>query len=234
MNEVRRTYDEWHRTLDAEHEDVALAPWHAAAIAHLGDIAGKSILEIGCGRGSFARWVSGRGAQTLTLADFSFAAVGIARRDLAPRTPEASFLTTDIERLPFACDTFDIVCSFETLEHVPRPAVGLAELVRVTRPRGRLIVTTPNYIGLLGAYRLFRHLTGRTYAEMGQPINQPLTLIGRVRRLRALGCRVDIADGFGHYLYVPGRSPRRMPFLDGARWLTRWFGAHSLTVATKQ
>jgi hypothetical protein len=45
---------------------------------------------------------------------------------------------------------------------------------------------------------------------------------------------VDIADGFGHYLYAPGRNPRRMRFLDGARWLTRWFGAHSLTVATKR
>jgi len=234
MNETRRAYDDWHRTLDAEHEDVALAPWHAAAVPHLGDLAGRSVLEIGCGRGSFARWVSGRGARALTFADFSFAAVGIARRDIASRAPEAAFLSTDIERLPFASDTFDIVCSFETLEHVPRPAAGLAELVRVTRPRGRLIVTTPNYIGLLGAYRLFRHLTGRPYAEMGQPINQPLTLIGRVRRLRALGCQVDIADGFGHYLYAPGRNPRRMRFLDGARWLTRWFGAHSLTVATKR
>jgi len=77
-------------------------------------------------------------------------------------------------------------------------------------------------------------MTGRPYAEMGQPINQPLTLVGRVRRLRTLGCRVEVADGFGHYLYLPGRTPRRMHVLDGARWLTRWFGAHSLTVAVKR
>lgn len=234
VSDARRAYDDWHRKLDAETEDVTLAPWHAAAVAHLGKLAGCSLLEIGCGRGSFARWASKQGTREATFADFSAAAVSIARRDLARDAPQARFLAADITCLPFRDETFDVVCSFETLEHVPSPDTGLAELVRVAKSGGRIIVTTPNYIGLLGAYRVFRRLTGRPYAEMGQPINQPLTLIGRVRRLKALGCHIEVADGFGHYLYLPGRTPRRMHFLDRARWMTRWFGAHSLTVAVKR
>jgi 2-polyprenyl-3-methyl-5-hydroxy-6-metoxy-1,4-benzoquinol methylase len=229
----RRAYDKWHESLDAEGSDADVAPWHLAGIPHLPDLVGRSVLEIGCGRGSFARWLTGKGARTITLADFSSTAVGIARANVARSATEAAFLVADVQRLPFDDATFDLVCSFETLEHVPAPTVGLGELVRVIRPGGRLIVTTPNYLGLLGAYRLYRAVTGRPYTEMGQPINQPLTLIGRVRRLRALGCRLDVIDGFGHYLYIPGRPPKRMRWLDGMRPITRWFGAHSLTVATK-
>ena len=233
MSDARRAYDAWHESLDAGGSDAEIAPWHLAGIAHIPDLAGRSVLEIGCGRGSFARWLTGRGARSLTFADFSPAAVGIARQNVAPTATEATFLVADVQQLPFDSGTFDLVCSFETLEHVPNPPVGLAELVRVTKPGGHLIITTPNYIGLLGAYRMYRALTGRPYTEMGQPINQPLTLIGRVRRLRALGCRLDVIDGFGHYLYFPGRQPKRMRWLDGMRHITRWFGAHSLTVATK-
>lgn len=234
MSDARRAYDRWHESLDTEASDADVAPWHLAGIPHIPDLAGRSVLEIGCGRGSFARWLAGKGARTLTFADFSPAAVGIARQNVAPAATEAAFLVADVQQLPFHDGTFDLVCSFETLEHVPAPTVGLAELVRVTKPGGRLIVTTPNYLGLLGAYRLYRMATGRPYAEMGQPINQPLTLIGRVRRLRALGCRLEVIDGFGHYLYLPGRQPKRMRLLDGLRPLSRWFGAHSLTVATKR
>lgn len=233
MIDARRAYDDWHRALDHEGADASLAPWHAAAVPHMGDVRGLSVLEIGCGRGGFARWLSGRGASSLVLADFSPAAVALARRDIALDEPASRFLTADIQRLPFRDGAFDLVCSFETLEHVPRPATGLDELVRVTRHGGRLIITTPNYFGLLGLYRVYRWLARRPFTEMGQPINNPLTLAWRVRRLRALGCRLDVIDGFGHYLYLPGRVPRRIPALDGARWFTRWFGAHSLTVATR-
>jgi len=233
MTDARRVYDAWHRALEVEQPDDALSPWHEAAIPYVGDLTGSVVLEIACGRGAFARWLAGRGARCIAFADYSTAAVAIAKRDVAPLAPEGGFLAGNIERLPFADATFDLICSFETLEHVPSPSAGLAELVRVTKPGGRLIITTPNYIGLLGLYRAFRNLTGRPYAETGQPINQPVTLIGRVRALRALGCQVDVIDGFGHYLYLPGRRPRRMFAFDRVRAITRWFGAHSLTVATR-
>ena len=142
-------------------------------------------------------------------------------------------IVADIENLAFADGTFDVAISLETLEHVPHPERGLAELVRVTRPGGRIVVTTPNYFSLLGLYRCYRNWTGRPYTEVGQPINHPLWLIDRVRALKKLGCKVDVIDGCGHYFYFPGREPARMKSLDKLRFLTRWVAVHSLTVATK-
>lgn len=48
--------------------------------------------------------------------------------------------------LPFEDGEFDAVLNFETLEHFPEPALMLAELARVTKPGGTLVVTTPNVL----------------------------------------------------------------------------------------
>jgi SAM-dependent methyltransferase len=48
------------------------------------------------------------------------------------------------ERLPFAADTFDFVLSNEVIEHVQDDARYAAEMVRVTRPGGRMVIFAPN------------------------------------------------------------------------------------------
>lgn len=227
-------YDRWHENLRTTvGEDDTNAPWHQMAIAHLGDLAGRRVLEIGCGRGGFSRYLAERQAR-VTAADFSDAAVAITR-DLLNGFNECDARVADIQAIPFSDGAFDLVISLETLEHVPDPDKGLRELVRVTRPGGRLIVTTPNYFGGQGLYRFYRErVTGRPFSECGQPINQPLTLHGRVRALKRLGCRVNVVDGVGHYLYLPRAvQPPRLRWLDNPRFLMRWLAAHSLTVATK-
>ena len=230
---ARQAYDAWHARLATEESATDLGPWHEAALPHLGPLAGAAVLEIGCGRGSFSARIAGDGARRLVAADFSFEAVRVARERIGDG-PGRGCLVADVMRLPFADGAFDVTCSFETIEHVTDPGRAVAELVRVTRPGGRLIITSPNYLGFAGLYRIYRRLIGRPFTEMGQPINQPLLLPWRVRLLRRLGCRVDLVDGFGHYLYLPGRRPVRMPLLDRCRPVTRWFGLHSLTVATRR
>jgi SAM-dependent methyltransferase len=51
--------------------------------------------------------------------------------------------TADLERIPFAAASFEFVLCTETLEHVARPAVVLAELRRVLKPGGTLALTVP-------------------------------------------------------------------------------------------
>ncbi|NIU60939.1 MAG: methyltransferase domain-containing protein, partial [Pseudomonas stutzeri] len=48
------------------------------------------------------------------------------------------------ERLPFPDATFDVVFSHEVLEHVADDRACVAEMVRVTRPGGRIVVFVPN------------------------------------------------------------------------------------------
>lgn len=223
-------YDKWHEDVAQREEDHDDGPWHFMAKIHLGDIQGKRILEIGCGRGAFSKYLVAQGAD-LVAADFSPSAVMETKR-LLDGSP-CDIRVADIQQIPFGDNEFDLVISLETLEHVPDCEKGLSELVRVTKPGGRVIVTTPNYFGSLGLYRSYRNFTGRPYTEVGQPINNPVTLKDRVRSLKKLGCRMDAVDGCGHYLYLPGRNPTRLAWMDSPRFLMKWFATHSLTVATK-
>ncbi|MEP6811358.1 MAG: class I SAM-dependent methyltransferase [Actinomycetota bacterium] len=227
--DARDAYDRWHLEHTGESDPTPTAAWHEMAKKQLGDIRGLRVLEIGCGPGAFARYLVEQGAD-VTAADFSPAAVELTDGLIAGR---GRSLVADIQNIPFEDESFDLVVSLETLEHVPDPDRGLAELVRVTRRGGRLIVTTPNYLSLIGLYRVYLRLTGRTFSEAGQPINQPLVLVDRVRKLKRLGCRVDAVDGTVHLLPIPRYHAVQLQFLEHPRRLTKWFALHGLTAATR-
>jgi len=201
------------------------------ARAHLGDLRGLNVLEIGCGLGGFARYLLEQGAD-LVAADFSEKAVEIARRRLA-EVPNCELLAADIQDIPFAAETFDVVISLDTLEHVLDPDKGLAELVRVAKVGGRVIITTPNYLSLVGLWRIYLRLIGRRFNEVGQPVNHPLILLTRIRKLKKLGCRIDAVDGRGHYLGVPLYGTIELRWLERPHAITKWLALDALTVATK-
>jgi ubiquinone/menaquinone biosynthesis C-methylase UbiE len=228
---VLSTYDEWHDSWEADDPDgTPTAPWHELTIKHLPALEGRRVLEIGCGRGVFARHLAERGAE-LVAADFSPAAIRHAARRLEGTSARA--MVVDMQSMPFPDEAFDVVISQETLEHVPDPARALAELVRVTRRRGTLLVTTPNYLSLIGLWRLACKFVGKPYSEVDQPINQPLMLFRRVRALRRLGCQVTVVEGSHQLLQIPGRPTVRVEWLEHPQWLMRWFCYHAITVATR-
>ena len=89
---------------------------------------------------------TGAGALALALAPIVREVVGVDRvpellalaRERAPAN--VTFVEGDAEHLPFDDGSFDLAGTLRTLHHVPRPELVLAELVRVTRPGGRLLV----------------------------------------------------------------------------------------------
>jgi ubiquinone/menaquinone biosynthesis C-methylase UbiE len=230
MRDAAQAYDAWHDVRETGRDETATAPWHLLTIAHLPDIRGQRVLEIGCGRGVFAHYLAEQGADVVA-ADFSPAAVSHARKRLEDF--DATVLVADIQELPFADESFDVVISQETLEHVPNPWRGLSELVRVTRVGGTLIITTPNYLSLMGLWRLACVIVGKPYSETGQPINQPLMLFRRVRALGRLGCRVDAVAGTHQLLVIPGFATVRLPLLERPQQLMKWVCFHGVTVATR-
>ena len=231
--QVAEAYDRWH-TAQGQHEEEISAPWHFLATPHLPDpLVGLRVLEAGCGRGAFSRHLAERGARVMGV-DISPAAAAMTRDALAP-FDGCTAIDASIEALPFPDDSFDLVVSLDTLEHVFEPERAVAELVRVLRPGGRLVVTTSNYLSLVGLWRLAMRLVGRRYTEAGQPVNQPLLAFPRKRQLVELGCRVVAIDGCGHYLRMPRTDYGyvRLRFLDHARPITKWFGTHRLVAADK-
>ena len=231
--DVVDAYDEWHDNLDAAQDPID-TPWHQMAIPRLPALEGRRVLEIGCGRGGFSEYLASRGADVVA-ADFSPAAVRQAQRRLEGHVT-AEAVVADIEAIQFERDSFDVVVSLDTIEHVPHPTRAVAELVRVLRPGGKLVLTTNNYFGLIGIWRALMTIAGFRFTEMGQPINQPLMFFPSARLLRGLGCEVDEIDGAGHYLRVPKYQMGylRLNFLERPHGITKWFGTHRLVVATKK
>lgn len=68
----------------------------------------------------------------------------------------ASYPDIDMQKMPYAKETFDVVVHSDTLEHVPDPMLALSECLRILRPGGVLCFTVPIIVG-----RLTRDCTGR-------------------------------------------------------------------------
>jgi len=64
--------------------------------------------------------------------------------DPQPAYPRVRYIRADGLRLPFRSAVFDVVFAIEVIEHVPDEQQLLNETMRVLRPGGRLILTTPN------------------------------------------------------------------------------------------
>jgi len=67
--------------------------------------------------------------------------------DFKPTHPELDFLG-DIQRMPIENERFDTVLSFEVIEHVPDPRQALAEVYRVLKPGGKLVMSVPHLMYL--------------------------------------------------------------------------------------
>jgi 2-polyprenyl-3-methyl-5-hydroxy-6-metoxy-1,4-benzoquinol methylase len=69
---------------------------------------------------------------------------------------EAEFIRLDLDagKAPLADASADVVCAVETIEHLENPRAFMRELVRLTKPGGLVIVTTPNQLSLLSKLTL--------------------------------------------------------------------------------
>lgn len=234
---ARKAYELWHDQFGVDGD--ANAPWYRLVKNHLEsprDLIGKRVLEIGCGRGDLACWLARQPERPLEIIAADFTATAVQKGQAFAAHHDVSGIIweiTDIQAIAHLDASFDTVISCETIEHVPDPRKALRELARVLKPGGRLFLTTPNYLGTLGLYRLYFRLRGRVYTETGQPINNlmllPLTRLWVART----GLRVTTVDGVGHYLPFPGRPPIEIPIFNNPKFLMRWPGLHSLIVAEK-
>lgn len=104
---------------------------------------GKRVLDISCGEGYGAALIHREGAACVTGADID--AVIIERATRVYGTDGLSFVLADARAtLPFDDGAFDVVISFETIEHISEHSDFIAELVRVLVPDGILVVSTPD------------------------------------------------------------------------------------------
>jgi SAM-dependent methyltransferase len=127
--------------------------WGTPVYEHVLDRAeigvGLRVLDCGCGAGRFARMAADRGASVAGI-DASAEMVAIA----AERVPEGEFRAGDIEGLPWADDSFDVVTGFSAFQFADDKARALREARRVSR--GPVVIVIPTRTPESGIASVFK------------------------------------------------------------------------------
>lgn len=108
-------------------------------------LAGKRVLELGCGSGYGVLAMETVTVNDFFAVDLDLQAVRYAK-NLSAGMAGIHYGVTDGCHLMFSDHVFDLVYSFQVIEHVKDQAGFMAEMIRVTRPGGTILFSTPNRI----------------------------------------------------------------------------------------
>lgn len=145
--ELQKFSDLAHRWWDPESEFKPLHqinPLRLDWIDTNASIAGKKVVDIGCGGGILAESMAARGAQ-VTGVDLSDKALGVARLHLFESGEQVDYRHISAEDLAHECPaSFDVVTCMEMLEHVPVPASTIRACATLVKPGGSVFFSTLN------------------------------------------------------------------------------------------
>lgn len=198
----------------------------------LGDVRGRTVLEVGCGAAMCSRWLVGQGARPVAF-DLSAGMLRHAAEGAAATGIEVPLVQADAEHLPFRDDAFDLAfTAFGAIQFVADSARLMREVARVVRPGGRWVFATthptrwafpddPGPAGLTASMSYFDRTPYVELAADGTPVyaEHHRTLGDRIREITAAGLRlVDLVEPEwppGHTQKWGQWSPLRGAILPG-------------------
>jgi demethylmenaquinone methyltransferase/2-methoxy-6-polyprenyl-1,4-benzoquinol methylase len=208
--------------------------WKRRAVQLARPQPGQRALDVCCGTGDLALGLTRRGAwvtgldfseRMLQVAESRVSRLQLSQPAAAPQSPiPPHFIRADAQRLPFADDSFDIVTVGYGLRNLANWEAGLAELQRVARPGGRLVVLdfgkpeNALWRGLYFGYlKLFVPLLGRLFCGSADAYGYILESLkaypaqqGVAAAMRALGLAnvkvVNLLGGVMSINYAEKRS----------------------------
>jgi len=136
--DVAAMFDDVAKRYDLTNDVLSLGQdrrWRKAVVDAVAARPGERVLDLAAGTGTSSQPFADSGAEVVPC-DFSLGMLRVGKR-ARPRLP---FTAGDGTRLPFADGTFDAVTISFGLRNIVDPDAGLREMLRVTRPGGRLVV----------------------------------------------------------------------------------------------
>jgi 2-polyprenyl-6-hydroxyphenyl methylase/3-demethylubiquinone-9 3-methyltransferase len=107
-----------------------------------GGVAGKRVVDVGCGGGIFAEALARLGADVVGI-DLSQKGIGVARLHQHESGTNVDYRHVSAEALALETpDAFDVVTCLELLEHVPEPGSTVAACARLAKPGGHVVFST--------------------------------------------------------------------------------------------
>jgi SAM-dependent methyltransferase len=200
----------------------------------LGDVAGRRVLEVGCGAAQCARWLAARGADVVAF-DLSMEQL----RQAVALGGGVPLVRADAAALPFADAAFDLACSaYGALPFVADSAAVMREVARVLRPGGRWVFSVthpfrwcfPDDAGRAGLTVSTSYFDRTPYVEQDAAgralyVEHHRTFGDRVREAVAAGLRiVDVVEPEwpdGHETTYAQWGPLRGRLIPGTTiWVT--------------
>lgn len=131
--------------------------------------AALKVLDCGVGTGSYSRAFADASPVRVSIdaIDISSEMVSAASKRFAEKNIDARVQCADIQQLPFADQTFDVVLAAHVLEHLPNAVAALEEIRRVLKPGGWLI-TSITRSSMLGTYVQAKWRTHGVSASTGR------------------------------------------------------------------
>ncbi|GLY78088.1 class I SAM-dependent methyltransferase [Actinoallomurus iriomotensis] len=179
-----------------------LRPLYIASLGALDPGPGTRLLHVGCGNGTALELAARSGAEVAGL-DASVDLLKVARE----RLPDADLRVADAAELPYDRGCFDQVMAFDAIQYTEPPAVAVAELARVTRPGGSVVIGLWHNWSGREASAFINAVRGLVPA--GSPGSQPVRDLYHLRE-------VMVEAGLDVYAYAEVTRRYDFPSLDAA------------------
>jgi SAM-dependent methyltransferase len=178
----------------------------AVAARHPG---GGALLDVGCGTGSL--WASVRDHFRQYLG------ADVVRYDGFPEDGQFFEANLDGQRLPLPDGAAEVVAAVETIEHLENPRAFVRELVRLARPGGWVVVTTPNQLSFLSKLTLVFKNQFNAFTDSSYPAHITALVETDLRRIATECGLTDLYVGFSRSGRIPGTA------WHFPRWSSRLF-----------
>lgn len=180
-------------------------------------VAGRRVLDLGCGLGGYTEALRERGARVVS--------VDLSLRTLAGLPSLWLRVCADALALPFADDAFDLVFCASLIEHVPDGPALLRETFRVARPGGHGYLSFPPFYSPRGGHQF------APYHLLGERVATWLYLRTRARRIPSWQ-RSIVAEGGSYSRAYHGFGLHRVTIAAARRWVAQ-AGWEMVSVSTR-
>lgn len=139
------------------------------------DISGELLVDVGCGSGGLWSYLKGRFVR--------YCGLDAIRYEGLPTGIEFYRLDLDADRWPVPSRPADLVTAVETIEHLQNPWAFMRQLAGLAKPRGWVIVTTPNQLSVLSLATLIVKHRFSAFQDVHYPAHRTALLTSDLQRV---------------------------------------------------